>query len=242
MKVNFLCIGVQKSGTSSLKKYLNLHPDVYCKGECHFFDSDNQQLTREDFENYEKNFTENKKLIGEKTPSYCYIRKAIIRIKEYNPNMKLIMILREPISRAYSQWNVRHKKKFINENFEETIEKDIIPLGRIKKNGENLVVRGFYDDQINFILNLFNKNQLYIAIAEEIKKNKEVEYNKIFNFLGVRKIKIEQNLDTAVGKYENKISKKAEQKLYNIYKPHNENLYKILGRRVKIWEEYYKNI
>ena len=73
-KIDYLCIGVQKAGTMSIINYLNLNPDIFCKkGETHFFDNKNDNnITK-----YEKSFVSNKKIKGEKSPSYCYLRYAI---------------------------------------------------------------------------------------------------------------------------------------------------------------------
>ena len=66
MKPTYLCIGIQKAGTTSLINYLNYHPEIYCyPKECHFFNKDT-----EDLENYENLFQTDKKIIGEKTPNY----------------------------------------------------------------------------------------------------------------------------------------------------------------------------
>jgi [heparan sulfate]-glucosamine 3-sulfotransferase 5 len=102
---NYICVGVQKGGTTSLIKYLNLHPDIYmAHGEKHFFDRGlcEGKISDKDIKKYQASFKTTKKIVGEKTPSYCYLRYAIDRIYKYDTNMKLIIILREPISRAFS--------------------------------------------------------------------------------------------------------------------------------------------
>lgn len=242
MKPSYICIGVQKAGTMSIINYLNLNPDIFCKqGETHFFDDKNDNnITR-----YEKSFVSNKKIKGEKTPSYCYLRYAIDKIYKYNPNMKLIILLREPISRAYSQYTMvvnrrnGYKKKSYMDEFLK--EKDI-KLKDITENKDFYIVRGYYDEIIQYILSLFPKNNLYIGISEEIRENPDVEYNKIYSFLGARNIKIEQNLNTHITNYSSTIPEDLELMLYNTYKSHNEVLYKILGRKIDIWENYYDRL
>jgi len=95
-KPTFLCIGVQKSGTTSLINYLNQNDEIFMKkDESHFFDT--TELTEKEIIKYENTFDTNKLIIGEKTPSYNYLQYAMDRIYNYNPNIKLILILREPI-------------------------------------------------------------------------------------------------------------------------------------------------
>lgn len=242
-KINFLCVGVQKSGTTSLIKYLNLHNDIYIeKHEKHFFDIPLcEKYDENEIEKYEKSFDTDKKIVGEKTPSYCHLYYSLDRIYKYNPNMKIIVILREPISRVFSQYNMELNRKKHVLNFHDEIFEDYKInncLTKLTQNGCNYIIRGFYDEQIKYIKNKF-KNVL-ILISEEIKENKEKEYNKIFDFLEIQRIKINLNLDTHVGHYSNPICEIAEKKLYEIYKEHNLKLYELLGRKISIWENYYQ--
>tara|TARA_R100001163_G_C5066610_1_gene205154 strand:+ start:2174 stop:2926 length:753 start_codon:yes stop_codon:yes gene_type:complete len=246
---NFLCIGVCKAGTTILIKYLNLHPDIYCNsGEKHFFDKVpyTKNLSEEECKKYADWFKTEKKIVGEKTPSYCYLQFAVDRIHKYNPNMKLILILREPISRAYSQYNMKlnKEKKYKEKSYMSEFNKEKnVKLSEITRNGDYYIVRGFYYEIIKYILSKFDRRNLYICISDEIIKNKEIEYNKIYKFLGAStRIKINKDLDVHKLKYKNKIPKDLEIMLYKIYKPHNEKLYELLGRKIDIWEKYYETI
>ena len=126
VKPNFLIIGTQKGGTTSLMRHLNRNPSIYIHMEPHFFNNNSEynkgaaeyeKKLNEGLKNHikwmknNKNISKNPKIIGEKTPEYMFNKTALKRIKKYNPNIKLIVILREPISRAYSQWNMYQSKK-----------------------------------------------------------------------------------------------------------------------------------
>jgi hypothetical protein len=249
VKPNFLCIGVQKSGTTSLINYLNQHPEIFMQNnEPHFFDT--TEPTESEIIKYENTFKTNKLIVGEKTPSYNFLQFAIDRIYNYNPNMKLILILREPISRAFSQYNmdINFQNKTLNDVNEQQIMIDFekeqnIKLSELKSNGKYYIIRGKYDEIITYILSKFSSENLYIGIAEEIKENKQKYYNDIIHFLGGEKLdKINENLDLHIRKYDKSIPKILEKKLYDIYKPHNDKLYEILGRKIDIWENYYNKI
>jgi hypothetical protein len=249
VKPTFLCIGVQKSGTTSLINYLSQHKDIFIKsGESHFFDTTEPSET--EIINYENTFDTNKLIVGERTPSYNYLQFAMDRIYNYSPNIKLILILREPISRAFSQYNMKlnFQNKTLNDINDEQIMLDFeneenINLSELKSNGNNYIIRGKYDEIISYILSKFPRENLYIGIAEEIKENKKKSYNDIINFLGGEKLnEINENVDTHIRKYDKSIPKILEKKLYDIYKPHNEKLYEILGRKIDVWENYYNNI
>ena len=252
VKPNFICIGVQKSGTTSLINYLSLHPEIYMKNvECHFFDREKgKHITNRDIIEYEKLFVTNKKIIGEKTPSYNYLPFAMDRIYMYNPNIKLILLLREPISRAFSQYNMvlNFMGKTLNDVNEEEILKGFekeehLKFSELTCNGNYYILRGFYDEIIEYIYSKFPKENLYIGISEEIKSDKWNEYNKIINFLGAKETDdIKKGHDTHVRIYNKEMPKCLSKKLYNIYKPHNERLYQLLGRKIDAWEEYYNTL
>jgi hypothetical protein len=253
MKPNYICIGVQKGGTTSLINYINLHPEIYMVNrEMHFFDRElsDGELSDEDIKKYEKLFKTTKTIVGEKTPSYCYLRYAIDRIYDYDKNMKLIIILREPISRAFSQYNMdlNKNKKTLNDRtdeqiFNQVISEENIKLNELRSNGEYIVIRGFYDEILEYILSKFSRDNLYIGISEEINQNKLKYYNEIYEFLGATKLKKKNDtLNRHVRKYTKSIPKNLEKYLYNIYKPHNEKLYKILGRKIDLWENYYNQL
>lgn len=197
-KPDYICIGVQKAGTSSLINYLNEHPHIFMKSkECHFFNKPKQQkLNKEDFKLYERRFITQKQYVGEKTPSYSCLPYSINKIRKYNPNMKLIIILREPISRAFSQYNMYKnsadpkKRKKVNSTFDNEIQSELhleikTPTDpkTLTSTGKYYIIRGRYIEQIEHILSIFPRKQLYIGISEQIKANKDSEYKKITNFI-----------------------------------------------------------
>jgi hypothetical protein len=245
-KPNYLCIGVQKGGTCSLKNYMNQHPEIYMLNhEGHYFD--NVEPNEKNIMLYEKQFLANKNkkpLIGERTPSYCYLPYAIDRIYTYNPHFKLIIILREPISRAYSQFNMQFRDR-IHSFLPDIMKEKDVSLRELKSNGGKgyIIVRGFYDEQLEYIYSKFDRSQIHVAISEEIKKNRNSEYNKMYKFLGASKeIVVDETQDCHFGKYKKPINLSDAKALYDIYRPHNERLYELLGRKIDSWETYYKTL
>jgi len=118
---DFLIIGAQKAGTTALKDSLAMHLAVYmAKGsiglgdEIHFFS--NQWTRGVDW--YRQHFMHPEKLQGEKSPSY--LRRVIChrRMHEIVPRAKLLVLLRNPVSRAYSQWNHFNKLHRQGEGFQ----------------------------------------------------------------------------------------------------------------------------
>jgi hypothetical protein len=110
-KVNFLIVGVQKGGTTSLDAYLRQHPRIgmASKKEVHFFDDEDRFGSgTPDYEVYHRHFDrlDSKSIYGEATPIYCYWSESMRRIREYNPDIKIIMLLRNPVERAWSHWRM----------------------------------------------------------------------------------------------------------------------------------------
>jgi hypothetical protein len=109
-KVGFVIAGTQRGGTTTLYEYLRRHPHICmpAEKELHFFDNEDLwRLQPHPYELYHAAFAvePSHRLLGEATPVYMYWEPALSRIREYNPAMKLILILRNPITRAYSHWN-----------------------------------------------------------------------------------------------------------------------------------------
>lgn len=244
---NYLIIGVQKSGTTSMIEYFNQHPEIYCyPDEIHFFDTTKYFKGKKYYENFFNKKT-NKKFIGEKTPSYCFVPLSIKNIYNIYPKMKMILILREPIQRCFSQYNMVCKNLNIkpsNEHFYKTIKSmENVKLKNITSiNGYWYLQRGYYDEQLMNIYKYFSKKQLYIGIFETIIKNQKEEYNKMYEFIGASKCNtIHYETIKRKTEYTFELSTKNKKYLYSIYKKHNERLYKILGYKIKEWEDFYEN-
>ena len=151
--------------------------------ESSYFDKDsNFNKGHEWYSSWFKNFT-SQKIIGEKTPAYCYDPKAAQRIYEQNPNMKLVWILRNPVKRTYSNyWHyIRIGKEILSvreciEEEDERIKKDIYK-GYFK--------RSIYVEQIERFKEFFPIDQMHFIIFEEFITNPELGLNTLSDFLGI---------------------------------------------------------
>jgi len=240
--VDFIVIGVQKAGTSAAVVNLTKHPEIWLKpGQVHFFD----RWYPKGVKHYRDLMRPDKggvKLVGEKTPTYIYCDGCMQRIKELAPKCKFLLFLREPMSRAYSHWNmVKNNMKEEDLPFTECVDRELTTLMTQPKTFGNAlshyVQRGFYMDQIERFLKVFPKEQLCVVIAERIRKNPVEEHKRIFEFLGVEGVDIEAE-NVHLGKYKEKeMPEKTKNKLRELYKPHNERLFEWLGERITEWDE-----
>ena len=91
-------------------------------------------------------------IVGEKTPEYIYVDEALPRIKELCPNVKFLLYLRDPVKRAYSNWNMMVVKRQEAESFEECIEREMTTqMNEQRSYGTSefhYIQKGFYMDQI----------------------------------------------------------------------------------------------
>jgi hypothetical protein len=189
-KIDFLLIGAQKCGTSALAHYLSQHSDIGMANtkEVHFFDRDeNFAQQPPDYAQYHKHFdfTATAKMHGEATPIYLYWQPACQRIWQYNPNVKLIAILRNPIARAFSHWTMEYERKAETATFFDAIRQEPERLKDGQHRVYSYVDRGFYANQIKRFQAKFSPEQLLFIKYEDFKSNQKGTLAKIFSFLGV---------------------------------------------------------
>ncbi len=178
MLPNFLIVGPPKSGTTSLKIYLNKHPDIFCHGETHFFNS-NYEKGIEWYKNFFEGHSE--KLIGEKTPNYFFNEEVPARVKKHLPDVKLIFIFRNPIDRAYSHyWHNVRKGREDNDTFEKAIRKEL--NGKTEEVKENYLEISKYVIHVKRWLDYFPKNKMFFLIVERLNNTK---LNEILDFLNI---------------------------------------------------------
>ena len=174
--INFIGIGAQKCATSWVYACLYEHPEVCIPvKEIHFFSRDRFQKGKEW---YEKHFTSCKKglINGEFSTSYLYSPEAPKRIHSFYPNSKLIVVLREPAARAYSQYTNAIKAG--------EISKDIL-FNDYLRNEQSCIEQGLYTTQIERYLSIFSSKQILILFFEDIEDNALNFIQKIYTHIGV---------------------------------------------------------
>lgn len=180
------------------------------------------------------------RVYGEATPECMYWYDAPRRIWEYNPEMKLIIILRNPIERAYSHWNMRRlrpKDKRENRPFRIAVERETktIPHSLPLQFKERYIDRGFYTDQIRRIWHYFPKEQTLFLKNEELRHDLQTTMNKVCDFIGVDRLKNLQQQEVFSKPYENSLSNQDRNFLKNIYKMEIKKLEHLLNWDCSNW-------
>ena len=195
-KVNFLIIGTQKAGTSALAFFLSQHPEIEVPKtkELHFFNNETIFSSHNiDYGIYERQFTfaEGISHFGEATPFYMYWKPCMGRIKNYNPNMRIIVVLRNPAERAFSSWNMQWTRKVETKDFFYCIKNEDHRLRKASPSDirkYSYVSRGFYAKQIKHIFSYFNREQIHFIKYEEFSKLWEAVLNDVLAFLQVSNV------------------------------------------------------
>ena len=204
---NFLCVGAQKAGTTTLYEVLKHHPDIILPSikEPHFFDEHFQK----GLDWYEKTYfdgVKHEKAVGEITPAYLYIDAAPQRIFEtLGPYVKLIFIFRNPADRAYSHYLMSKFNGYEKASFEEVMggNKTLNPASQATTTNKRFSYkeRGYYGQQLKAYLDLFSKeNMLFILFEDLVSHDKKATYERVLNFLKVDKYDLNFNIKSNTAK------------------------------------------
>lgn len=191
--VDFLIAGVQKGGTTALDAYLRAHPALCfpARKELHFFDDEERFAARRvDYADYHANFARARahRLAGESTPIYLYWDAAPRRIWTYNPRMKLIAVLRNPIARAYSHWNMERERGADPLPFGEALRAEAGRALAARPHQDKVfsyMDRGFYSHQLRRLWRFFPREQTLVLRHEELRDRPAEIVRRVTDFLGV---------------------------------------------------------
>ncbi|SDX63699.1 sulfotransferase domain-containing protein [Marinobacter mobilis] len=245
MLVNFLIAGTQKGGTSALDAYLREHPQICMadKKEVHFFDNEKYfSSLKPNYDKYHSAFTPNAlhKVIGEATPIYMYWDDAPKRIWEYNPDMKIILSLRNPVERAYSHWNMEVSRNQENLSFMDAINQEASRATEAlpyQHRVYSYVDRGFYSHQLRRLWRYFPKENTLILRQEDLRLNPNETLRKVSEFLGLNDFPFVRAKKIHEIQYKNEISKLEKKMLINIFKNEILEIERLLGWDCKDWSE-----
>ena len=209
-QVAFIVAGVQKAGTTALFDYLSEEPGVALSRvkEVHFFDDDTQDWRAPDYGSYHANFeAPDVRLRGEATPIYLYWPHSLERIAAYNPAMKLIVLLRDPVARAWSHWKMEYARGAETQPFGWCIRDgrrrllDGEPWGHHRE--FSYVERGFYGEQLERLYGFFPRQQVLVLRAEALDSEPAAALADVRTFLGLavgaapapRRVHVSQEMD-----------------------------------------------
>lgn len=192
--VAFLIAGVQKGGTTALFDYLVEHPalDLPAIKEAHFFDDERGvDWAAPDYARYHALFSRPAPALrGEATPIYVYWPQCLERIAAYNPAMKLILLFRDPVERAWSHWRMEYGRGAETRPFAWCIREgrhrvatDAVTPGFHRE--YSYVERGFYGAQLERLYKHFPRRQTLLLTSEDLAANPGPVLARVTEFLEV---------------------------------------------------------
>jgi hypothetical protein len=239
--VNFLIAGVQKGGTTALFEYLAAYPDIALPEtkELHFFDDDAQDWAAPDYAGYHAHFPEPAgRPCGEATPIYTYWPGALERIAAYNPAMRLVVVLRDPVQRAWSHWRMEYARGAETEAFAWCVREGRQRLFEAEPWGHHrefsYVERGFYGEQAERLLGLFPRGQLLFLTSDDLRREPANALGRLRAFLGLRSAPAPAPRDVHVGRdmaYPSELSAADVEHLRSVYAADAERLADLTGVR-----------
>jgi Sulfotransferase domain len=247
---DFLIIGAQKAGTTSLASYLAAHPNVApakCK-EVHFFDLNYQKgihWYRSHFsvaigEDWRRRIRGRRVQTGEASPYYIFHPLAAARACDLLPKVRIIVLLRDPVDRAYSHYHHEMRLGAESMPFDEATDAE---NSRIAEEEQRLALdpsylsfnyqhfsylkRGIYVDQIKRWLRYYRPEQFLILSSERFFKGPAAEYQRVLRFLGLPPWDLHAYPAELAGTYE-PLSTGIRDRLRKYYAQHNSELRQLL--------------
>lgn len=243
-RVSFLICGSQKSGTSALDRYLRQHPQLFLpkEKELHFFDDETQTWPNPDLHKFHQHFKEAKsdQLCGEATPITMYWDPAPERVWNYNPDMKLITILRDPVTRAFSHWAMEVARNAESLSFRDAIaneHKRAAACRPLQDRVHSYSDRGFYSSQIRRLWRLFGVNNVLIMRQTWLQQDPLSCINKICKHLGIEPLTSVQPIRERIGRYETTMDEATRSVLQQQFRPEILQLEEMLDWDCSDWME-----
>ncbi|CAG9830606.1 unnamed protein product [Diabrotica balteata] len=184
-------VGVKKGGTRALLEFIRVHPDVRAAGsEVHFFDK-----------NYVRGFqwyrthmpaTLEGQLTIEKTPSYFITREAPHRVQLMNPSTKLLVVVRDPVTRAISDYAQAISKKIDMKPFEQLVFVNG-SIGSIIDTSWGPIKLGIYSRYLTRWLKFFPLSQFLFVSGERLVLDPAIELRRAQDFLGLKRVVTEKH-------------------------------------------------
>jgi hypothetical protein len=216
--MNIILPGVMRCGTTSLRHYLSRHPALRPpkRREIEYFST-----------HYDKGPAWYQLQLSQggidKSPNYLASIEAPRRIARDLPNAKFIILLRDPVARAWSHYRWLRQIKHVRVSFRET-------LSDASTGWHSVIRRGYYAEQLSHWLQFISPEQIHIVKSERFWSSPQKVYSEIVRFLGLRAFTPKGFRKHGTVREIGEMSKPERGFLTKCYTPHNNDLYELLGR------------
>ena len=204
-RLSFMIVGAQKAGTSALAQFLDAHPEVGMSSlkEVHLFDAPEYagEWTQADIDRrYRPHFADTRftglpgdTVLGEATPIYLFLRDVPAELRRYNPELKVIVLLRDPVERAISHYYMEKARGGERRPLWQALLLEPFRLRRSRdpRHPESAQrvwsyrARGLYSRQLRNLYRTFPRDQVLVVRAEDLLGEHDAVLRRVFEFLGV---------------------------------------------------------
>lgn len=266
MRPGAMVIGTQKGGTTALSHYLALHPGVVAsrQKEIHFFNQDERFLRGPAFYHsyFESRTPARRQLLSlDITPAYLAAASVTAgRIHDYDPAMRLVAVLRDPVTRAFSAWQMyrqyfrrnpqwfagwadssvldgyprgcRARRSGFGASFLADVQEEIEVLEQGELIEMSVIYQGFYARHLTQFFQYFPASQMLVLGSEAMKAETRHHLQQLEEYLGLAPYdwRDEQIKPHFEGGYSEPMPDEAGRLLADYYKPHNQALFALLDR------------
>jgi hypothetical protein len=251
---NYLIAGAQRCGTTSLQRYLIEHPQVTPAGVMkgvHYFDTNDYHRG---LDWYRSHFPTRRSmasmteriggtvLTGESSPYYMFHPLAPNRIAADLPGVKIVVLLRDPVDRAYSHYLHETRRGYESLEFEPALEAE---NGRLVGERERMVAdptydsfslrhhsymaRGEYFTQVRRLSDLVGQERLLVVSSEQMFGDPGATYHRVLRFLGLPEFNPPGFAAQNANVYLSPISNQARHMLEDRFREPNKLLYDFVG-------------
>jgi hypothetical protein len=214
---DYLIIGAQRCGTSSMMHYISRHPGVgkVPLREVKFF----YRHYGKGWQWYGSLFGDEPGLLhGEKSPSYIINRGTPERVKGHDWGAKFIVLLRNPVDRILSQYRLRKQLHGVEGPFDE-----------VDWNDGYMLQRGHYAGQLRRWFSFFPRDRFLVLKSEEFFADTKAQMNLVWRFLGLKRWHPKRYDPVGRSELDASMSDESRERLVAYYRPHVEELEELLG-------------
>ena len=248
---SFIVIGSHKGGTTSFFWNITRHPQILppIKKEVHYFDR--KPLPSDAW--YGAHFPttdelSNKNAItGEASPSYCIFPHVPVLVKERLEDCKFVMLLRDPVKRAYSNYQFNSRRNHIRLSFEEWIERDFRQIGDkpvtadtfrrllthrdVMKTTPLALLRGIYVEQIKLWHSVFPPDRLLVLDSSDYFRDPQTTLGSVATeYLRLEPFQFDYQKTRNDNVSYTKMNEDTEERLRRFFAPYNEQLFDYLDK------------
>lgn len=245
METVFIVAGAQRAGTTSLRYCLNQHPQVRINDRevsSNFINDAHFERGTPLWADYHRRtkVTDENLIGGEIVPLGAYWQPAISRIYRYNPDMKVIMLVRNPIERAYSAWQSAVNRGIEDHSFIEAVNLEPHRIREYGNNGQHedysYIDQGFYSRQIEHVYQYFSPHQVLFLRSDDFKENTAVTMYQVLEFLGLSYLSCDE-VAQEIGNYQSSMPPEVYNELIEIYRRDIYRVEELLGWNCSTWLE-----